>query len=192
MSHDRYHAVLIADDPRLLDGLRTAFRAEPYDVHTAGDATDAVKLFSSIRPEVIVSDFQLPGMLGTELLSHARIILPDSCRILMTGSPSLSMAVNAINQGAITRLFLKPFQIIDLVRAVREAMERAETSRLTQRLLVQAQKDRQLLQRIQLAAPELLIDTPHQRTVSSGSVAAEDYLPHDSSGVLQALRLLVA
>ena len=191
MSNERYNAVLIDDDRRLLEGLRSALRAEPYDVHTVNDPRQASDVFAEVRPEVIVCDYQMPGLSGIEVLSHARAVLPDSCRILMTGSPSLTMAVETINQGAITRLFLKPFRIQDLAAAVREAMERAETNRLTHRLLLQARQDQRLLDRVKQLAPHIMSKMPGNRLSESGAIPAEDYLPHDSHGILQALRLHV-
>jgi DNA-binding NtrC family response regulator len=138
MSHERFNAVIVDDDSVLLDGLRAALRTEPYDLHTAPDAELALPMIARIKPEVVVTDYHLPGMAGAQLLANTRAMLPDTCRILMTGSPTLTMAVEAINEGAVSRLFLKPFQTIHLAVAMREALERAEMARLSLQLLEQA------------------------------------------------------
>ncbi len=41
---------------------------------------------------------------------YARMVLPHGGRILITGSPTLQMAMDAINFGAVSRFFIKPFQ----------------------------------------------------------------------------------
>jgi DNA-binding NtrC family response regulator len=186
---DRYNAVIVDDDGDLLDGLKTALRAEPYDVHTARDAESALPLIQRVQPEVIVSDYQLPGLQGTELLAQVRSLLPDSCRILMTGSPSLPMACEAVNDGAISRLFLKPFPIIHLAAAMRDALERAEMARLSLRLLAQARANERIVEHVRQVAPHLLDpERTHAKHSVTGAAVADDYHPHDHGSILRALR----
>jgi hypothetical protein len=70
----------------------------------------------------------MPGMLGTQLLMHASTIIPHGGRILITGSPFLAMAMDAINLGAASRLFIKPFSPTLLLQAIRIEMDRIETA----------------------------------------------------------------
>jgi DNA-binding NtrC family response regulator len=184
----RYQAVVIDDDEDLLEGLRVALRAEPYDLHTVTRAAAGIKLLQDVRPDVVVSDYQLPDAMGTAILTQARQLLPDSCRILMTGMPSLEMAMDAINKGAITRLFLKPFKIMDLAIAVREGMERAEMARLSSMLLERAQHHSAMIEKIKKSAPELFgvgLQTGYSPT---GAQIGSEYSPHDWSAILKALR----
>jgi FixJ family two-component response regulator len=87
--------------------------------------------------------------------------VPDVARILITGSPSLEVAVEAINLGAVTRIFIKPFQSMYLAMAIREAMERVELAQLAGQLLERMRR---------------------------GAMPAEDYQPHDASVILRELR----
>jgi DNA-binding NtrC family response regulator len=137
---------------------------EPYELLTADDGTQALALVERHRPEVVVSDYQMPGMLGTELLARVKELLPDSARFLITGAPSLEMALAAINQGAVTRIFIKPFPSLHLAMAIRGAMERVELARLAGRLL---------------------------ERVRTGAMPADDYQPHDVDEILRQLRRAV-
>jgi DNA-binding NtrC family response regulator len=189
MSRERCQAVIVDDDPMLLDGLRTALRAEPYDLHTATDAEQALPMIARIKPDVVVSDYHLPGSPGTQLLANVRAMLPDCVRILMTGSPSLTMTMEAINEGAVSRLFLKPFQTVHLAFAMRDALERAELARLSLKLLEQSRTHAVIVDRVRRHAPHLLEDGGDPATrPTSGAIAADEYLPHDHAAILRALR----
>ena len=61
-------AVLVVDDnPTNLKLARVLLRSEGYDVHTAGDAAEALAALGRARPALVLMDLQLPGMDGLEL-----------------------------------------------------------------------------------------------------------------------------
>jgi DNA-binding NtrC family response regulator len=184
----RYRALIVDDDASVLDGLKTALRGEPYDISTARDVPEATVSLHRDRPQVIVSDHHLPSGLGTDLLINAKALLTDSCRILMTGSPTLDMAVDAINQGAITRLFLKPFQIAQMAAAIREALEKIEMAHLSLRMLAQAKLYRSVIDRIHTSAPHLVGESGPNQRPGTGAIQAGDYQPHDYGAILRQLR----
>ncbi len=58
--------------------------------------------------DVVVSDMQMPGMNGLELITAMRRFAPDSIYIMLTGSSDLSTAVGAINDASVFRFYTKP------------------------------------------------------------------------------------
>ncbi|HLZ08259.1 MAG TPA: response regulator [Chloroflexota bacterium] len=63
-----YETILIVDDNAInLKLARVTLRGEGFDVHTAGDAEEALTLLERIHPRLILMDIQLPGMDGLEL-----------------------------------------------------------------------------------------------------------------------------
>ncbi len=61
-------AILIVDDnPANLKLARVLLAGEGYEVRTAGDAEEAMKVLSGFRPRLILMDIQLPGMDGLQL-----------------------------------------------------------------------------------------------------------------------------
>jgi CheY-like chemotaxis protein len=61
-------SILIVDDhPVNLKVVRLLFTVEGYDVRTAADAAEALRLLQTFRPRLILMDLQLPGMDGLEL-----------------------------------------------------------------------------------------------------------------------------
>ena len=60
--------ILVVDDNATnLKLARVLLRGEGYEVQTATDAEDALRLLATFRPRLILMDIQLPGMDGLEL-----------------------------------------------------------------------------------------------------------------------------
>ncbi len=115
--------LLVDDDPKLLMGLRRALRGEPFDVRLAVGAYEALshmKAWGGV--DVLITDQHMPGMTGTALLAAVRERYPDTARFMLTGSPSLAVAVDAINSGSIHRFFVKPCDPRELAAAARAAL----------------------------------------------------------------------
>ena len=61
-------SILVVDDnPQNLKLARVLLLTAGYDVHTAADAEEAIRLLESFTPHLILMDLQLPGMDGLEL-----------------------------------------------------------------------------------------------------------------------------
>ena len=61
-------SILVVDDnPQNLKLARVLLLTEGYDVHTAADAEEAMRLLETFTPHLILMDLQLPGMDGLEL-----------------------------------------------------------------------------------------------------------------------------
>lgn len=119
--------VLLVDDHRdMLDALRRAFFREPYEIVTCDRAPEALEVIESRKVDVLVSDIEMPGMTGLELLSKVRVASPHTARILVTGAGSVANATAAINDGEVHRLIHKPFNPTELRAVVASALERQE------------------------------------------------------------------
>ena len=142
----RRHTVLLVDDePHVLAGLRRVFHKEPYDLLCAGSVQEA---FGSLRAQpvdAIITDQDMPGMRGTTFLATVCREFPDTVRFMLTGKPTLEVAIQAINDGAIHRFFTKPCHDVDLRVTLRQALQHHD-------MLVAA---RHLLQRVRSQSAEL-------------------------------------
>jgi signal transduction histidine kinase len=115
----------VDDEPQVLAGIAANLRLR-FEVVTAGGGAEAVRALVRSGPfDVIISDFQMPGMNGAEFLGRARTIAPDATRMLLTGHASLGGAVDAVNKGYIFRFLLKPCLPGDLIRALEEGVEQS-------------------------------------------------------------------
>jgi DNA-binding NtrC family response regulator len=122
------NVLFVDDEPAVLEGIRNVLRREPYRIFLANSGADALALFDSTSIDVIVSDEEMPGMRGTELLARVRHAHPTTIRLVLTGRGSLEHAVRAINEGGVYRYLTKPCDPAVLSSTVRSAIE---TKRLT-------------------------------------------------------------
>lgn len=134
------HSILFVDDePNILRSLQRLLRKTDYRIITAQSGVEALAMIEGGEsPAVIVSDQRMPEMNGAEFLSRARVLLPDSSRIMLTGYSELDAAMDAINKGGIFRYVSKPWNDLDLKNTLDEAIARydliLENQRLTEEL----------------------------------------------------------
>jgi EAL domain-containing protein (putative c-di-GMP-specific phosphodiesterase class I) len=112
--------LLVDDDEALARVLDRLLRSAGYDVVLAPDGASAVQLIMSRPFDVVLSDIQMPGMSGVELLGIVRAYDLYVPVILMTGEPTLKTAMEAISLGALQYL-AKPTPNDVLLKAVERA-----------------------------------------------------------------------
>lgn len=117
--------VLFVDDEKnVLNSLNRLCADTEMKILNASNAGEALNFFSQEEISVIVSDNQMPGMKGVDLLSKIKDISPDTLKILITGHANLTVAVDAINKGEVFRFILKPWDNNELLRVIEEAVQR--------------------------------------------------------------------
>ena len=100
--------LLVDDEPNLLTSYKELLERQ-YSIDTALDGEQALELIRRHGPyAVIVSDMNMPGMSGVELLTEAQRIAPDTVRIMLTADSEQQTAMSAINQGHIFQFLTKP------------------------------------------------------------------------------------
>ncbi|MBN1866719.1 response regulator [Candidatus Sumerlaeota bacterium] len=150
MSH---RVLLVDDDRRLLEGIKRALRKEPYEILTADSAEEGLRLLQSERIDAVISDQNMPGMCGVDFLSRVSKERPHTVRFIMTGQATLEVAIEAINEGAITRFFTKPWNPVDLVVSLRQALEQKDLMDRARRLLEASRKQSAVIERIEKESP---------------------------------------
>lgn len=127
---ERVTTILCVDDePEVLEGLRRTLRRQPYRLLTATSAAEALQTIAAEPVDVIVSDIDMPGTNGLELVARIRREHPEIVRLLLTGDASLESALDAINQGEVHRFLTKPWDTNELRRTLHEAIERLDELR---------------------------------------------------------------
>ena len=61
--------LIVDDDPDIIDGLRRALRKENFQIRSANSGGQALAILRSEPIDLVVSDYEMPGMKGTELLA---------------------------------------------------------------------------------------------------------------------------
>lgn len=109
--------LVVEDDLALLDALTTTLEMSGFDYIGVDSAEQALKVLGQKPVDMVVSDINMPGMNGFELLAEIRRQFPGQSVILMTAYGQISQAVSAMQQGALDYL-VKPFSGEQLVNAL--------------------------------------------------------------------------
>lgn len=125
----RYRILLVDDEPNVLSALRRIFRQENYQITTAGNGQDALELLRRESFHLMISDYMMPVMNGGDLLRQAKTLHPDMIRIMLTGHADTGAVMAAINEGAVYKFILKPWDDDDLRVTVALALEQYELIR---------------------------------------------------------------
>ncbi|MBT3375372.1 MAG: protein kinase [Lentisphaerae bacterium] len=126
---NRYRVIAVDDDRSMRYVVRRSLESDACTVETAEDYTSAMALLATRQYDVMVTDVDMPGGSGIELLAHCRKNLPNLQVILITGRPQLNDAVDTMRQGAYDYL-AKPFQPQKLKSTVEAALERGRQNQL--------------------------------------------------------------
>jgi putative two-component system response regulator len=117
--------LLVEDDAPLLDVMRYLLEAEGYEVCPAVNGKQALDLFVSSRPSLVVSDIMMPEMNGYELLEAIRV-MPEGITVpflFLSARTERSDVDRARSLGVDDYLF-KPFEAPELINAVRARLDR--------------------------------------------------------------------
>jgi two-component system NtrC family sensor kinase len=131
----RGRLLLVDDEENILRSLRRVLRHNEWDVRTASDGAQALELLGVFQPDVVISDYRMPGMNGVELLTEVKVRSPRTQRILLTGNADHLAMEEAINRSEIFRFISKPWNDAQLVLAVRCAFEQQRLTDENERLL---------------------------------------------------------
>src|SRR5689334_6361815 len=121
--------LLVIDDDRAIMPIVERFAARMgFEVRSQSSGVEALAQLSSVRPDVVLVDLQMPELGGLDVLRAIRTADPDIQVILMTGHPSVDTAIDAIKLGAVDYLG-KPFdfdRLEVLLTGVRDTLARRE------------------------------------------------------------------
>lgn len=139
MAEQNKHPILIVDDEEeILHSLRGLLRME-FQVHTANNGHEALKILEHEPIHVILSDQRMPRMAGMELMNQARGERPNAIRVMFTGYADIKTVIDAINQGEIFRYLTKPWNPNELLAVLREAGEEYDRQAEQRRLFIDLQ-----------------------------------------------------
>jgi two-component system response regulator PilR (NtrC family) len=126
--------ILVVDDERSMqEFLEIFFRSEGYEVVTAGDLDSALIHLENDDLDVVITDIQMPGGSGLDLLHAVHEISPETVVIMITAFASTETAISAMKEGAYDYV-TKPFKVDELRIVVEKALEKKLLSSENRRL----------------------------------------------------------
>jgi two-component system probable response regulator PhcQ len=139
--------LLIDDEPHVLSALQRVLRQHPpvagrrsvVEVYTS--PLKAIEAAQERIMDVMVCDYRMPELDGVETLRRLRELQPQAGRIMLSGSRDFDTVVDAINVAQVGRIVVKPWNEVELIAAIRDAVEtrrlQVENAELADQLRVQ-------------------------------------------------------
>ncbi|ABC27238.1 sigma 54-dependent transcriptional activator containing CheY-like receiver domain [Hahella chejuensis KCTC 2396] len=142
----------IDDDRHILQSVGQTLELEGLQVETFLSAEEALRNLQTDWPGVLVSDINMPGMDGLQLMQALQKVDSETPVILVTGHGDISTAVSAMREGAYD-FIEKPFSNERLLDTIRRAMDK-------RRLTLENRDLRRELQEQNAPGPRILGRTP--------------------------------
>lgn len=128
-SVNRKEVILVVDDaPPTVEIIRRNLAEKGYQVFTASNVAEAIKIIESSKIDLVITDLKMPGVSGIDLVRHIHENYKDIEVIMITGYPSVESAVEAVKTGA-EEYLIKPFTDEELFAAVERTLEKLRIRR---------------------------------------------------------------
>jgi YesN/AraC family two-component response regulator len=120
--------LLLDDEEHVLSALKRVLRSgfgANLQVETTVDPEVALARFKEVSFDVVISDYRMPLMTGTEFLGLVRSIQPHAVRMILSATSDFETLMHAVNDVEVFRYMVKPWTEKDLIEQVRQALDRA-------------------------------------------------------------------
>jgi DNA-binding NtrC family response regulator len=132
--NSKKESLLVVDDtPNALELLQRKLSSQGYQVYTAPDVAQAIKILESTPVDLVITDLKMPKVSGLDLVRHIRENLKDTEVMMITGYATIEGAVKAIKVGA-EEYLPKPFTDEELFSAVRRVLSKLHSRRAVRNL----------------------------------------------------------
>jgi len=123
--------LLVDDEPAILAALGRVLRKAGFDVIGATCGSEAIRLMQATPAPVVISDYRMPCMNGTELLGRIEARWPDTIRLILSGYADYDTVMSAIESGVVHKFLAKPWDNAELIDQVNQALSKPEESAAT-------------------------------------------------------------
>lgn len=117
--------LLIVDDEVEVRSVLRDLLGDAYQCAEAASAEEALLQLRGQDYELVISDITMSGMTGLEMITHVKVISPDTVIVMISGMQTIESAINALRLGAFDYL-MKPFDLRQAEAAVARALEHHE------------------------------------------------------------------
>jgi len=119
---NREQVLVVDDEADLRQAIVDILTLEGFDVEGVASAEEAWAKLSQTAYDVLITDHNLPGKSGIDLLEDTLARFPETIGIVITGYGTIETAVQAIKKGAYDYL-AKPFKLVELPLMVRKGLK---------------------------------------------------------------------
>ena len=120
---ESFSVLVVDDEPAFREGLRQALKQEGFIVHLAADGEEALEVWQTYHPDIVLLDVMLPRMSGIDVCRKIRAA--DDTPVIMVSARNEEIdAVVALEVGA-DDYVSKPYRVRELIARMRTVLRRA-------------------------------------------------------------------
>jgi CheY-like chemotaxis protein len=113
--------LIVEDDDFVRASMVSSLEALGHHVTQAADGEAGLAALQRARPELLITDYLMPGMTGADLMVRTRAMFPGLPMIIATGYADMKAIEQVIGDDIVLR---KPFQLAELAVSVGQALDR--------------------------------------------------------------------
>ncbi|NJY62554.1 sigma-54-dependent Fis family transcriptional regulator [Salinimicrobium sp. CDJ15-81-2] len=121
MALQKENILIVDDDYDMLELLQRNLANQHYHTYKAASVIEAIDILKLSNIDLLITDLQMPGINGLELIKYVDEHFPKIPKLVITGYPSLDGAIDAMRSGALDYL-VKPFTQDELKTAVEKSL----------------------------------------------------------------------
>ncbi len=114
--------LVVDDEPHVVQIFQDLLAQRGYEVVSSTNGDDAILKVTTESFDLVLTDINLPGVDGLEVVRAAKAADKDTCVILITGYASTTTAIDALRQGAYDYI-TKPFDLWETAKAIDRGLE---------------------------------------------------------------------
>ena len=138
-------SILVVDDEEAIrTSLRSILEDEGYDVSVAANGLEALKIYGTDPPDLMILDIWMPEMDGLETLRRVKEFVPTTQVMMISGHGSIETAVKAIKLGAYDYIE-KPLSLENVTLRVKHALEQFRLAQENRSLRTKVQQKFELV-----------------------------------------------
>jgi LmbE family N-acetylglucosaminyl deacetylase/CheY-like chemotaxis protein len=125
-----YRVIVVEDDPDVAFYIKTVLQKNGCIVQTFVDPSFAQSAMRLYEPDVVITDIEMPGISGLDLIAMVRAVRPGTPVVVMTAHVSVDYALVALRNGA-DEFLTKPIASADLISVVARLAEEFRAAKET-------------------------------------------------------------
>ncbi len=136
---DKKNVILCVDDETaILHSLKRILEPEGYQVFTAQNGEEGLKVLAREKVDLIVTDQRMPVMDGSWFLRAVKKQYPDVVSIMVSGYSDFDALVTALNEGEVYRFLTKPWDNDELKAIIKTALEHRRVTNIIRMMITES------------------------------------------------------
>jgi DNA-binding NtrC family response regulator len=131
--NDPFRILIVDDNREIRSILEEYLREEGYHASGAGNGPEALAMHTEVPFDLIITDLNMPGMSGIDLIKEISKGEQNTEFIIITGYASLDTAIEAVKAGAFDYI-VKPFRIEELKVVIKNVKDKVILTKANKQL----------------------------------------------------------